>query len=347
MSVLPAASEVLVPDVVRDVAFADEHDLLEVGQVRTDLLDRLREERVGEDDLRARVLEDELELLGGQADVEAVDDAAAHEARLVQLDEGVAVEREDADAVVPLHAELGAERVGEPADALEVLLVRRLVLTVDHRDLRAVALDRRDQLTVIDELFDDAVAVSHVPSLVPTCANRNRAEAGPGRGRLSRRRWGVPVAHHPGSREAPMSRRSVRSLLVVGVLAGTLVVAQRGSPLRSIQPGAPIVAGNALCTLNWIYDGAGGPYAGTAGHCVESVGQRRRARRSRRRAGGVRVRRVHLSRARLLADPDRHGSSSATSAPRCAAIRRSREAFPRPPRPRSATSSSSPAAVSS
>jgi hypothetical protein len=71
-----------------------------------------------------------------------------------------------------------------------------------------------------------------------------------------------------------MFRRSVRWLVAVGVLAGSLVVSQRGSAAAIIQPGAPIVAGTSLCTLNWIYDGAGGPYAGTAGHCVENVGQR-------------------------------------------------------------------------
>jgi hypothetical protein len=71
-----------------------------------------------------------------------------------------------------------------------------------------------------------------------------------------------------------MTRRRIRSLLVVVVLAAGLSISARSSAAAVIQPGAPIVAGNALCTLNWIYDGAGGPYAGTAAHCVENVGQR-------------------------------------------------------------------------
>jgi hypothetical protein len=68
--------------------------------------------------------------------------------------------------------------------------------------------------------------------------------------------------------------RIIRSLIVVVVLAAGLGLSARGSAAALIQPGAPIVAGNALCTLNWIYDGGGGPYAGTAAHCVEGVGQR-------------------------------------------------------------------------
>jgi hypothetical protein len=72
-----------------------------------------------------------------------------------------------------------------------------------------------------------------------------------------------------------MIRRSIRSIVAVAVLAAGLAVSARTSAAPAIiQPGAPIVAGNALCTLNWIYDGSGGPYAGTAGHCVSSVGQR-------------------------------------------------------------------------
>ncbi len=59
-----------------------------------------------------------------------------------------------------------------------------------------------------------------------------------------------------------MTLRIVRSLLVVAVLAGGLGISQRGTAAAIIQPGAPILAGNSLCTLNWIYDGGGGPYAG-------------------------------------------------------------------------------------
>jgi hypothetical protein len=71
-----------------------------------------------------------------------------------------------------------------------------------------------------------------------------------------------------------MTSRIVRSLLVVVVVATALTVSARTSAAAIIQPGAPIIAGNSLCTLNWIYDGSGGPYVGTAGHCVANVGQR-------------------------------------------------------------------------
>src|SRR5262245_43484411 len=68
--------------------------------------------------------------------------------------------------------------------------------------------------------------------------------------------------------------RIVRMLVVVVLLAGGLAVSQRGSAAAIIQPGAPIRIGSNLCTMNWIYDGSGGPYAGTAGHCVSNVGER-------------------------------------------------------------------------
>lgn len=71
-----------------------------------------------------------------------------------------------------------------------------------------------------------------------------------------------------------MRTRTIRSFLAILAFVAGLGVSARSSAAAVIQPGAPIVAGNLLCTLNWIYDGPGGPYAGTAGHCVEGVGQR-------------------------------------------------------------------------
>ena len=72
-----------------------------------------------------------------------------------------------------------------------------------------------------------------------------------------------------------MSLRAMRSTLAIVVLAAGLAVSARTSAAPGvIQPGAPIATGNLLCTLNWIYDGAGGPYGGTAAHCVNNVGQR-------------------------------------------------------------------------
>jgi hypothetical protein len=41
-----------------------------------------------------------------------------------------------------------------------------------------------------------------------------------------------------------------------------------------IQPGsALILGGESFCTANWVYDGPGGPYLGTAAHCTSGVGQ--------------------------------------------------------------------------
>jgi hypothetical protein len=68
--------------------------------------------------------------------------------------------------------------------------------------------------------------------------------------------------------------RHVRSVLVAVVLLAGLSVSARGSAAAIIQPGAPIQIGTSLCTLNWIYDGGGATYAGTAGHCAEHVGDR-------------------------------------------------------------------------
>lgn len=67
-------------------------------------------------------------------------------------------------------------------------------------------------------------------------------------------------------------------LIIAGLLALGLSGPAVASEHEPIQPGASITAGGSYCTLNWIYDGAGGNaggavYAGTAAHCVEEVGQ--------------------------------------------------------------------------
>ena len=41
----------------------------------------------------------------------------------------------------------------------------------------------------------------------------------------------------------------------------------------TLQPGAYHETDAGSCTLNFVYDGNGGPYLGTAAHCVERVGQ--------------------------------------------------------------------------
>lgn len=92
---------------------------------------------------------------------------------------------------------------------------------------------------------------------------------------FDRRRSGVQRARQIRERGEDMSLRAIRIALAIVALAVGLTVPSRTSAAPGIiQPGSPIRAGNLLCTLNWIYDGAGGPYAGTAGHCVGHVGQR-------------------------------------------------------------------------
>ncbi|MDQ1710855.1 MAG: hypothetical protein QOE45_305 [Frankiaceae bacterium] len=69
--------------------------------------------------------------------------------------------------------------------------------------------------------------------------------------------------------------------LVLATLAVTAAVVIPGTPASAangfLQPGDYMVAGNAACTTNFVYDGtgslAGKVYLGTAAHCVTSVGQ--------------------------------------------------------------------------
>jgi hypothetical protein len=71
-----------------------------------------------------------------------------------------------------------------------------------------------------------------------------------------------------------MSLRLSRVLFVAVLLAGIVAVAPPSGAAPVIQPGASITMDGSYCTLNWIYDGGGGPYGGTAAHCVDGVGQR-------------------------------------------------------------------------
>ena len=70
-------------------------------------------------------------------------------------------------------------------------------------------------------------------------------------------------------------RLRARSLLFA-VVAVTAIVTSAGPAVAPpvIQPGVGILSGDSQCTLNWIYDGAGGPYGGTAAHCVSGQGAR-------------------------------------------------------------------------
>src|SRR5215208_6911883 len=60
------------------------------------------------------------------------------------------------------------------------------------------------------------------------------------------------------------------------LFAATAIVAALALPssasAQTIQPGSSIESEGSYCTLNWIFDGGGGPYAGTAAHCVSGEG---------------------------------------------------------------------------
>jgi hypothetical protein len=72
-----------------------------------------------------------------------------------------------------------------------------------------------------------------------------------------------------------------KSMMVAAVAALAAPIAADGGVAEAqeavIQPGVSITMDGSFCTLNWIYDGtgpnAGRVFAGTAGHCVSSVGQ--------------------------------------------------------------------------
>lgn len=56
-------------------------------------------------------------------------------------------------------------------------------------------------------------------------------------------------------------------------VAALLALPGVASAAQPVQPGAYHETAAGGCTLNFIYDGNGGPYAGTAAHCVTAVGE--------------------------------------------------------------------------
>src|SRR3954469_6001294 len=62
-----------------------------------------------------------------------------------------------------------------------------------------------------------------------------------------------------------------RKLLAAAVLAVAFAVPASASA-ATIQPGSSIESEGSFCTLAWILDGGGGPYAATAAHCVSGQG---------------------------------------------------------------------------
>src|SRR5215211_2806663 len=62
--------------------------------------------------------------------------------------------------------------------------------------------------------------------------------------------------------------------LAVALAVAAMLTLPASALAQKIQPGESIVADGSYCTLNWIYDGGGKTYAGTAAHCVTGPGQR-------------------------------------------------------------------------
>ncbi len=60
--------------------------------------------------------------------------------------------------------------------------------------------------------------------------------------------------------------------LVAAVAAVCAAVPATASAAGTLQPGTYHDNGSSACTLNFVYDGGGGPYIGTAAHCVTGVG---------------------------------------------------------------------------
>ena len=157
------ADQVLVAEVVGGVAATDQHDVLQwqfmphwvdvAGEV-------LGEQRVDEDDFRAGVSEDVLQLRAGEAKVERIDHTGAEEPGVVQLEVLVAVGGHDREPVAGRQAEMAAHPVGEPQDAVAVLLERRVIVAVVETDLVGPTLDRREELPMENEFLHSAASCS-------------------------------------------------------------------------------------------------------------------------------------------------------------------------------------------
>jgi Trypsin-like peptidase domain len=66
-----------------------------------------------------------------------------------------------------------------------------------------------------------------------------------------------------------MLRRTLLSALAILALAPAAAQAA-----TTLQPGAYHETDAGSCTMNFVYDGGGSTYVGTAAHCVDGVGQR-------------------------------------------------------------------------
>ena len=65
----------------------------------------------------------------------------------------------------------------------------------------------------------------------------------------------------------------MRTRVCVAVVAAFFVSSAAPAAAQDpIQPGDYMETGGSACTLNFVYDGGGSTYMGTAAHCVEKVG---------------------------------------------------------------------------
>jgi hypothetical protein len=149
---VPGPDQVLVLEVVGRVALTDEYDLVEAG-LFAHRVDRTGEPTVDEADLAAGIGEDERQLLGRQSEIERVDDAAAQEAGVVQLEVLVTVERHHAVPVTGPDTQLGLHAISQPANTVQMLGVGRAESSVYDGRLLGQALDRRQEVAVVYEFL--------------------------------------------------------------------------------------------------------------------------------------------------------------------------------------------------
>ena len=148
----PAADDVLIAEVVRNVSAADQHHLLDAG-FGSHRVDHRREKRVGEAHPAAGVLQDEAQLQRRQAEVERIDDGAAEEAGVVELEKLVSIESHDREAVVGVDAELGPQAVRQPAGPVQMVGIARGEGSVEHGGLVRSPAHGGKEIAVVDELL--------------------------------------------------------------------------------------------------------------------------------------------------------------------------------------------------
>ena len=172
-----------------------DHDHLEV--VELDVLDERVQRRVDEQEARARVLEDVLELLFARARVHRDQHSAGERHAEVRLEQGRCVRGQDRDPLVLLQPAV-LDRRGEPVAASLELRVVVAPLAVDHRR----ALPQRDRVALEERQraeLESKRIVRHLSGRAPRPAR--------GRGGSAR---GARASGRPRSRGRSRSARAAR-----------------------------------------------------------------------------------------------------------------------------------------